>query len=190
VDEVAPLATAVRVAVDVLVDVGVDVDVAVEVRVAVAVAVGIAVGQPGAVVAPAPTAVGVAVFAALVKVTTRLRTTMPPGRFGDVTVTSTTPVPEVEVVRTAKLARPPEVVVPQAGLVRIADVPVDVTVYVASVSGAFDQSAAVTTTAVSMPAWSVTGTAVATIAGALADGLIPRVTPLVLRSSSERSAPT
>ena len=157
---------------------------------AVAVAVGMAVGQAGAVVATAPTVVGVAVLEALVKVTRRLRTTMPPGRFGDVIATSITAVPEVEEVRTAKLARPPEVVVPQAGLVRIAEVPVDVTAYVAPDSGAFVQSAAVTVIAVSMPDWRVTGTAVATIAGALAEGLIPKVIPLASRSSSESSGPT
>ena len=115
---------------------------------------------------------------------------MPPGRFGDVIATSITAVPEVEEVRTAKLARPPEVVVPQAGLVRIAEVPVDVTAYVAPDSGAFVQSAAVTVIAVSMPDWRVTGTAVATIAGALAEGLIPKVIPLASRSSSESSVPT
>ena len=188
--EAAPPATAVRVAVDVAVDVGVAVGVAVEVRVAVAVAVGMAVGQAGAVVATAPTVVGVAVRDALVKVTRRLRTTMPPGRFGDVIATSITAVPDVEEVRTAKLARPPEVVVPQAGLVRIAEVPVDVTAYVAPDSGAFVQSAAVTVIAVSMPDWRVTGTGVATIAGALAEGLIPKVIPLASRSSSESSGPT
>jgi hypothetical protein len=127
VDGAAP-ATAVRVGVSVrvAVTVGVEVTVAVEVgvdvRVAVAVPVAIEVGHAGAAVGTDPIGVAVAVREVDVNDRYRFKTMSPPGRFGDVMVMSTTPMPDDAEARATKVMRPfvpvePQVVEIETGLV-------------------------------------------------------------------------
>jgi hypothetical protein len=187
---VAPPATAVRVGVTVGVDVTVGVAVGVYVWVAVAVPVGIAVGQVGAVEAAAPYGVGVAVVDAGAKVTKRLKTTMPPGTFGDVTVMSITPDPELADDRATKVVAPFAPVVPHGDEIEMEFVPDALTEYVAPFRGAFAQSTAATVIAVPTEFGSEIGVGLAPITAVPADGLIPIVIPDVFRSSSDRSEPT
>ena len=194
--DVAPPATAVRVGVTVGVDVivGVDVlvgvEVGVEVRVAVAVPVGMAVGQVGGAVEMAPSGVGVAVFAADENETNRLRTIIPPGTLGDVTVMSMTPEPDVADDRATTVMSPVAPVVPHGEETEIGLVPDALTEYVAPVIGTLVQSTAATVIAVSIEIGNEIGVGLALTAAVPADGLIPIVIPGALRSSSERSAPT
>ena len=194
-DEALP-DTAVRVGVTVCVgvtvgvEVAVDVDVAVAVGVDVGVLVGTIVGHVGAVVGTAPFGVAVAVFDAAVNETKRFRTRMPPGRFGEVSVTSTTPVPDAVDDRAKKVIRPEVEVVPHIGLRATGLVPEALTVKEAPVSAAFVQSTAATVIAVSIEVGRLIGVGLAVTPALPAEGLMPTVTPEDVRRSSERSVPT
>ena len=186
----APPATAVRVGVAVGVEVAVAVEVGVDVGAAVAVPVGMAVGQVGGAVGMAPSGVGVAVFAADENETNRLRTNIPPGTLGDVTVMSMTPDPDVADDLATTVMSPVAPVVPHGEETKIGLVPSALTEYVAPVIGALVQSTAAAAIAVSTEIGNEIGVGLALTDAVPADGLIPIVTPEALRSSSERSAPT